>query len=983
MGVHALWDVVGPTARPVRLESLSSRRLAVDASIWIYQFLKAVRDKQGNAMRFSHIVGFFRRICKLLYFGIKPVFVFDGGAPALKRRTIQERKERRQGRRDNAASTAKRLLALQMHTGKVPEQSSSQNEAGNERVHIFRPNDDYHLPEIPGFKVEKNDSRLNIEEQDIKTLMDGIDDLEGIDLDTINPASKEFDELPSSTQYMILSALRLKSRLRMGYSKEQLENIYPDSMDFSKFQIDMVKRRNFFTQKLMNVTGMHDGGAGRMDDHSVRRVAGQRGKEYELIRTENGWVLSLEGKDGSEVRKAIELDEPSRTTHKDNESLQASKESGGDEFDDVEWEDVQTEKKDRRDRTDYSIKASLLPPLGALSEVGGNQAFLDRRHNSPEAINRKNEVIFIENEPAKNDETDDSDDDFTVFSRDVNLMNSMKAKEPAQENAKTANFPQLNSTIDDLCPKDSPNDSLKLREGNLEAIRPKISPQNHLSKSKGISEVKDNAPVALPTESEQTLQFIVNRISPEEGQPALRETSSKNSVNLEGKDKIALDSSVEENETQRPILDSPEWFKTSSTFSVNPHLGTSFLTLPVDNNLAKESENESLFANSRARELMKAYEEEESGERNSDKDELEILSVSPSPRASDDIQPKPDTNAPSPESKNSSVIDYDFSEDEENALVEQLRQEEQDYHQFKTVLNPITSNLSPLENDLDALNDQQMKDKRDSDEVTLAMVKEVQDLLSRFGIPYLTAPMEAEAQCAELLRLNLVDGIITDDSDVFLFGGNKVYKNMFQEKNYVEFYHDDVIRKDLGLEREKFIELAQLLGSDYTNGVKSVGPVTAMEILADFGDLSSFREWYNEGQFHQKKQKNEPTFRKNLRKRLVANEVVLDNDFPSELVKEAYLRPEVDHDTTKFTWGVPDLDRLRNYFQITVGWPQEKTDEVLVPLIREMNDRKKHGIQNTITNFFPTEFIRAEKELKLGKRIKNASGKLKNKRQKK
>src|SRR3954449_6090516 len=114
MGVTGLWTVVAPTARPTQLATLNKKRLAVDASIWIYQFLKAVRDKEGNALRNSHIVGFFRRICKLLFVGIKPVFVFDGGAPALKRQTINSRKRRREGRREDAARTAGKLLALQM-----------------------------------------------------------------------------------------------------------------------------------------------------------------------------------------------------------------------------------------------------------------------------------------------------------------------------------------------------------------------------------------------------------------------------------------------------------------------------------------------------------------------------------------------------------------------------------------------------------------------------------------------------------------------------------------------------------------------------------------------------------------------------------------------------------------------------------------------------------------------------------------------------
>lgn len=93
MGVHGLWTILAPVARPVKLESLHGKRLAVDASIWIYHFLKAVRDKDGNALPNAHIVGFFRRICKLIYYGILPVFVFDGDAPLIKKQTIVSRQD--------------------------------------------------------------------------------------------------------------------------------------------------------------------------------------------------------------------------------------------------------------------------------------------------------------------------------------------------------------------------------------------------------------------------------------------------------------------------------------------------------------------------------------------------------------------------------------------------------------------------------------------------------------------------------------------------------------------------------------------------------------------------------------------------------------------------------------------------------------------------------------------------------------------------
>lgn len=130
------------------------------------------------------------------------------------------------------------------------------------------------------------------------------------------------------------------------------------------------------------------------------------------------------------------------------------------------------------------------------------------------------------------------------------------------------------------------------------------------------------------------------------------------------------------------------------------------------------------------------------------------------------------------------------------------------------------------------------------------------------------APAEAEAQCCELERLGLVDGIITDDSDVFVFGGQKVYRNIFNQQQFVEEYvfsapprrppphppnpplryRAEDARRELAI--PSFLPLALLLGGDYTQGVKGVGIVNAMEILAAFdmskdveGGLKKFKEW--------------------------------------------------------------------------------------------------------------------------------------------
>lgn len=47
-----------------------------------------MRDREGNSVQNAHLLTLFHRICKLLFFRIKPVFVFDGEAPLLKKQTL-------------------------------------------------------------------------------------------------------------------------------------------------------------------------------------------------------------------------------------------------------------------------------------------------------------------------------------------------------------------------------------------------------------------------------------------------------------------------------------------------------------------------------------------------------------------------------------------------------------------------------------------------------------------------------------------------------------------------------------------------------------------------------------------------------------------------------------------------------------------------------------------------------------------------------
>lgn len=54
----------------------------------MYQVLQGYQDRHGAPRPNAHLLGLFSRICKLMYYKIKPVFIFDGGVPMLKKNTI-------------------------------------------------------------------------------------------------------------------------------------------------------------------------------------------------------------------------------------------------------------------------------------------------------------------------------------------------------------------------------------------------------------------------------------------------------------------------------------------------------------------------------------------------------------------------------------------------------------------------------------------------------------------------------------------------------------------------------------------------------------------------------------------------------------------------------------------------------------------------------------------------------------------------------
>lgn len=129
--------------------------------------------------------------------------------------------------------------------------------------------------------------------------------------------------------------------------------------------------------------------------------------------------------------------------------------------------------------------------------------------------------------------------------------------------------------------------------------------------------------------------------------------------------------------------------------------------------------------------------------------------------------------------------------------------------------------------------------------VTKEHANEAKELLKLMGVPYVEAPCEAEAQCAALVKAGKVYATATEDMDALTFGSTVLLRHLtFSEarKMPVKEFHYNKVLEGFGLTSKEFIDLCILLGCDYCEGIKGIGPKRAIELMNNYRDIETILE---------------------------------------------------------------------------------------------------------------------------------------------
>ncbi|PIK57731.1 putative DNA repair protein [Apostichopus japonicus] len=861
MGVHGLWKLLAPTGKPVTLESLEGKVLAVDVSIWLNQAMYGMQGYQATRAN-AHLVVLFNRICKLLHYKIKPIFVFDGVAPELKKHTLNARRKRKELAEARAKRATDRIVKNYLKSHALNELSKDSQSAKGKKPSLSRmlPKSEkdasiFELPPLP--EDTKQRSRTILDEKE-DMYLDRIDQQEAVeaqfdDINDIDINSEEFRCLPEEIQHEVITNIR-ESRKKPFWSR--FKELPKKADDFSSYQLSRLLKKGKMSHRLdelqKDMKTKTSGDLAVLLDYETRlqafeagRVASEDAQHYLLIKNksqnEEKKESDAEEENEMEVRNFDQKRPPLEGDYKTLEVM--SRMEAGDDERSGKYGDFGQAKiiadgghhlpsstrlapaESAETRRKNQIRHEVLQFFHEEDQRGLDKRKEDQSSTSPKKKRRHEEITVVEEVEDKLEVTDVSvkktpksqQQPGFLGQSDVNLSDEYDSDQEKELNDEKSRSDVVTERIieDDCTSEDKHSEGTPVRmDVNVVADVPSIQARTLVeSDTEAISVMEDEI---LMVEDED------GREAEEQEGKEVKEIATEGSVTGQDVTKVTEDAENSEHSGEVELLPSEE-------------PGNDVLLIP---NLEESENNATLL----------------------------------------------DESATS--SKESSFM---FNQEDFNTMQEKL--------------------------DLERLNleKDRGKDQRMSASVTEAMYNETKELLNLFGIPYIESPQEAEAQCA-FLDLSGSARASSQTTAMLVIRRSESHKNFFTKDRDVLFYHDQAIERQLTLDRYKLINCITD-GSDYTIGIQE-SLCYSLGIMSEFsGDgiegLERFRKWWEDAN-------NEDISATDAKIRSKLSKVILPSDFPNHVVVRAYLDPEVDKSVEKFTWNSPDLDLLRTYpFQFT------------------------------------------------------------------
>ena len=140
-------------------------------------------------------------------------------------------------------------------------------------------------------------------------------------------------------------------------------------------------------------------------------------------------------------------------------------------------------------------------------------------------------------------------------------------------------------------------------------------------------------------------------------------------------------------------------------------------------------------------------------------------------------------------------------------------------------------------------------------DVTPTMARELIEELKKIGVQYVVAPYEADAQLVYLEKKGIIHGILSEDSDLLVFGAKRLLTKLDQYGDCVEINRADFTAcreiSLIGWTDAEFRRMAILSGCDYLASITGMGLKNAYRLVRKHKTIEKvIRMLQFDGKFH-------------------------------------------------------------------------------------------------------------------------------------
>ena len=198
--------------------------------------------------------------------------------------------------------------------------------------------------------------------------------------------------------------------------------------------------------------------------------------------------------------------------------------------------------------------------------------------------------------------------------------------------------------------------------------------------------------------------------------------------------------------------------------------------------------------------------------------------------------------------------------------------------------------------------------------VTDEIIHQSKELLESLGIPYIQAPSEGEAQASYMVKKGDAYAVGSQDFDCLLIGSPVLVMNLTSSgrrklpgKDAYAKIHPKQIRlkpnlKSLGITHKQLVDMAILIGTDFNEGVKGIGPKKSLKLIKKMGNIENAIATFGS--------ENAPTFDK------------------IKEIRKIFLEPDITDDYT-LEWIRPDNEKVLNVLCDKHQFTRERIEPVL------------------------------------------------------